>query len=105
MAAEQLTTTQGLRIIAGESPEWTGDDDIYADKTRHVRAGRRIVRTCIEAMRVSGTICEWEEWTGIALPDSGNYVIPLALAPLTVNRETDQATYLEPNVWVEHRVG
>jgi hypothetical protein len=24
MAAEQLTTTQGLRIIAGESPEWTG---------------------------------------------------------------------------------
>jgi hypothetical protein len=56
-------------------------------------------------MRVSGTICEWEEWTGIALPDSGNYVIPLALAPLTVNRETDQATYLEPNVWVEHRVG
>ena len=65
MAAEQLTTTQGLRIIAGESPEWTG----------------------------------------IALPDSGNYVIPLALAPLTVNRETDQATYLEPNVWVELRVG
>jgi len=56
-------------------------------------------------MRVSGTISEWEEWTGIALPEQGDYVIPLALAPLTVNRETNQATHLEPNVWVEHRVG
>jgi hypothetical protein len=56
-------------------------------------------------MRVSGTICEWEEWTGIAWPEQGDYVILLALAPLTVNRETNQATHLEPNVWVEHRVG
>ena len=105
MTTEQLTTAQDLRIIAHESPEWTGSDDIYADKTRHLRAGRRIVRTCIEAMRVSGTISEWEEWTGIALPEQGDYGIPLALAPLTVNRETNQATHLEPNVWVEHRVG
>ena len=70
----------------------------------HVRAGGRIVKACPQAMRIHGTISEWESWTGLALPDSGDYIIPQALAPLSVDRAANKAIYLEPNVWVEHLV-
>jgi hypothetical protein len=53
-------------------------------------------------MRISGTVAEWEGWTGLPLPESGEYVFPQGLAPLSVDREQDLAVYFEPNVWVEH---
>jgi len=45
---------------------------------------------------------EWETWTGLALPESGEYVFPRGLAPLTVDRDADVAGYWEPNVWMIH---
>jgi hypothetical protein len=38
----------------------------------------------------------------MALPDSGDYVIPDGLSVLTVDRAGDRATYAEPNVWLRH---
>ena len=45
---------------------------------------------------------EWEEWTGMALPESGSYVVPDALAPVSVDRERDEAVYVEPGLWMLH---
>jgi hypothetical protein len=55
-----------------------------------------------EAMRIVGTVGEWEEWTGMPLPESGSYVVPDGLAPLSVDRERDEAVYVEPGVWMLH---
>src|SRR4029079_7889534 len=42
----------------------------------HVRAGGRIVRPEPMSMRITGTIAEWQEWTGMAFPDSGDHIVP-----------------------------
>jgi GNAT superfamily N-acetyltransferase len=49
-----------------------------------------------------GTVAEWEEWTEMAFPESGAYVVPGALVPVEVDRERDEGLYVEPNVWMVH---
>lgn len=68
----------------------------------HVRLGGRIVRPEPRSLRITGTVGEWERWTGMAFPESGEYVFPHGLAPLALDREADVGRYFEPNVWVEH---
>jgi GNAT superfamily N-acetyltransferase len=70
----------------------------------HVRAGARIVKIAPISMAVPGTIAEWSEWTGMNFAHSGDIVVPGALVPVHVSREQDQAVYVEPNLWVHHRV-
>lgn len=53
-------------------------------------------------MQITGPVADWEAWTGLAFPESGSYVFPAGLAPLTVDREEDRGSYWEPNVWVIH---
>lgn len=54
------------------------------------------------SMVISGSVAEWEMWTGRCFPDSGPYVIPGALVPITIDREANVGIYLEPNVWMVH---
>jgi hypothetical protein len=35
-------------------------------------------------------------------PESGVYVFPECLAPLTIDVEADVGRYWEPNVWMRH---
>jgi len=71
----------------------------------HVRLGARIVRGSPRAMTIRGTVAEWERWTGMAFPDSGDYVVPFAAAPVHIDREADHGVYYDPNIWVVHDVG
>ncbi len=68
----------------------------------HTRIGGRIVRPEPRSLRITGTVAEWEAWTGMAFPETGEYVFPEGLAPLLVDRERDVGRYWEPNVWFEH---
>ena len=70
----------------------------------HVRAGARIVKIAPRSMVVAGTLAEWSEWTGISFDRSGDVVVPGALSPIHVSREQNHAVYIEPNLWVHHRV-
>jgi GNAT superfamily N-acetyltransferase len=70
----------------------------------HVRRGGRILKPCHAAMKIVGTVSEWEEWTGLRFFESGNYVVPGALLPVTIHLEEDVGEYIEPNVWVVHEV-
>jgi GNAT superfamily N-acetyltransferase len=70
----------------------------------HVRAGARIVGIAPCSMIVAGTISEWREWTGIDFSRSGDIVVPGALSPVHVALEHDHAVYVEPNLWVHHRI-
>ncbi len=70
----------------------------------HVRLGARILKPCHEAMTIRGTLAEWEKWTGLKFPQSGQYYIPGALNPMEMNVEKDEGLYIEPNVWMVHPI-
>ena len=71
----------------------------------HLRAGGRIEKVARRSMVIPGTVEEWREWTGLPFDQSGPVVVPRALAPVHCDLEQGVATYVEPNVWVVHRIG
>jgi hypothetical protein len=83
---------------------WTHSDGFPFDPWMrvHARIGGEILRTAPRSLKISGTVSEWEQWTGMVFPESGTYVIPDGLAPVAVDRETDLGLYWEPNVWMRH---
>jgi hypothetical protein len=70
----------------------------------HVGLGGEVVQVCPSSMVITGTVAEWEEWTAMRFPDSGAYVVPGALVPVDIDRNDDKGRYVEPNVWVRHRL-
>ncbi len=70
----------------------------------HTRLGGKIIRVCPESMLIEGTVAEWENWTEMKFPESGKYIVPGALVPITIDRENDRGEYTEPNVWMAHRL-
>jgi len=70
----------------------------------HVRLGGRIVKVAPCSMTVAAPLADWRRWTGLAFDRGGEVIVPGALAPVHVSLAQDHAVYVEPNVWVEHRV-
>lgn len=70
----------------------------------HARLGAEILGPCLRSMTITGTVAEWERWTGMRFPESGRYVLPEALVPVSIDREADTGTYVEPNVWLKHEL-
>ena len=56
---------------------WRRADGTHPDPwlRTHERLGADIVKVAPESVVVTGTVAEWEEWTGLALPESGTYVV------------------------------
>jgi len=84
--------------------EWKREDGEPFDPwiRVHTRRGGRIVKPIPHSLRITGTVAEWSQWTGIAFPADGDYVFPRGLAPLSVDRARDLGSYWEPNVWIVH---
>jgi hypothetical protein len=87
-----------------EYATWTRADGLPFDPwiRIHVRLGGRLSRPEPASMHITGTVAEWESWTGMDFPASGRYVVPGACAPVSIDREADTGSYLDPNVWVIH---
>ncbi len=85
---------------------WTRDDGAPFDPWLrvHWRAGGEILHIAHPSMVCHGTVDEWEEWTGMAFPESGDYVVSDALAPIQIDRRMNIGRYVEPNVWVHHPI-
>jgi GNAT superfamily N-acetyltransferase len=83
---------------------WRRDDGLLFDPWMrvHERLGAEILEPEPESLRITGSVAEWESWTDMAFPDSGEYVFPQCLAPLTIDRAADRGSYWEPNVWMLH---
>ncbi len=86
--------------------EWRRNDGKLLDAwlRTHAQAGAEIVKVAPTSMRISGSVGDWESWTGLRFPDSGSYVVPGALVPVEIDRERDEGVYVEPNVWMHHRL-
>lgn len=86
--------------------EWRRDDGKLFDAwlRTHEQAGAKLLRVAHRAMRISGSVADWESWTGMRFPESGSYVVRGALVPVEIDLERDEGVYVEPNVWMHHRV-
>jgi GNAT superfamily N-acetyltransferase len=85
---------------------WKRDDGAPFDPWLrvHRRLGAEFMKVAPEAITVTGTVAEWEEWTGMRFPESGEYIIPGALQPVQIDREHDTGRCDDPNIWMRHPV-
>jgi GNAT superfamily N-acetyltransferase len=83
---------------------WRRDDGQLLDPWMrvHERLGARIATPLPRSLRITGTVAEWESWTGMAFPESGDYVFPEGLSTVQIDRDADLGSYWEPNVWMVH---
>ena len=70
----------------------------------HWRLGARVLGVAARSMVVEGRVRDWEGWTGMGFPASGDYVVPGALTTVRIDRARDRGRYAEPNVWMLHPV-
>lgn len=70
----------------------------------HWRLGACMLRVAPEAMKVTGTVREWEQWTGMRFLQTGRYVIQGALEPVRIDLQRNRGVYFEPNIWMSHAV-
>jgi len=85
---------------------WENEKGLPFDRwlrIHHVLGGT-MIKVCQQSMTISGTLEDWQSWTGQVFPGSGDYIVPGALNPVCVDHGAGLATYVEPNIWVVHRV-
>ena len=68
----------------------------------HTGMGARIGPAIPRSMRITGTVGEWESWTRVQFPETGDYVFPAGLTTVHIDRDRDRGEYWEPNVWIIH---
>ena len=83
---------------------WRRPDGLLFDPWMrvHERLGARVLRPEAQSLRITGTVGEWETWTGMSFPESGDYWFPGGLATVHINRTDNSGRYWEPNVWMHH---
>lgn len=83
---------------------WTRGDGAHIDPwvRTHQRLGAAILCPAPRSMVVTGTIAEWQDWAGMAFPETGRYVVPGALDLVAIDAERDQGFYAETNLWMRH---
>jgi hypothetical protein len=86
--------------------ELTRDDGLPIDAwlRTHARAGGVIDSVAPTSMAITGTLEEWRTWTGLPFDRAGEVEVPGALVPVLCVPEHDYAVYVEPNVWMRHRL-
>lgn len=86
--------------------EWKRSDGALFDPWLrvHWRLGAQPLRVAPNTLTVEGTVEEWEDWTKMAFPESGLYVVPGALQPVNIDREKNEGRYEDPNYWMIHSV-
>ncbi len=80
-----------------EYATWKRDDGLSIDPwiRTHQRMGATILKPAPDSIVVTGTVAEWESWTGMPFPISGSYFVPGALNLVEVDRDRDTGSYHE----------
>jgi len=81
---------------------WEREDGLPFDPwlRLHTRLGAEMLAVAPRSLDITGTVPEWEEWTGMRFAEDGDFVVPGALVP--VRFENGVGRYVEPNVWMRH---
>lgn len=70
----------------------------------HVRAGGAVEAVAPASMTIGGSVEQWREWTGLPFDTDGPVEVEGALVPVHCDASRGYAVYVEPNVWVRHRL-
>jgi hypothetical protein len=83
---------------------WTRPDGSPFDPwvRTHTRLGARVGPAIPRSLHITGTVSQWETWTGMPFPETGDYVFPAGLATVHIDRDRDLGEYWEPNIWIIH---
>jgi GNAT superfamily N-acetyltransferase len=84
---------------------WTRHDGFHLDPW--VRTHQRLGATILgpsgpHSQAITGTVAEWEDWTKLAFPETGQYVVPDALDLVQIDCQRDRGTYFETSLWMRH---
>ena len=85
--------------------EWRRDDGELFDPwlRSFERMGFTMIKSEPASTVIEGSVAQWEEWTDLCFPVSGEYWIPGGLSTLLIDLEKDRGVHNEPHVWCEHR--
>lgn len=94
------------KISIEEYIRWKRTDKLPFDPwiRVHVKLGGKVIKPCHRAMYISGSISDWENWTGLKFPKKGEYLIEGALTPIKIDYSKNIGEYIEPNVWIAHEI-
>ena len=83
---------------------WTREDGLPLDPwlRTHVRLGATLLAPAPASQTMTGSVADWEKWTGMLFPSTGTYTIPDGLTTLDIDRDADTGIYIEPNIWLRH---
>ena len=83
---------------------WQNKDGLLYDPwlRTHQRLGAAIMKCVDSTLKIEGTVEDWENWTGMIFPESGEYIVKNALQPIQIDIESNVGVYHEPNVWMQH---
>jgi len=83
----------------------TRDDGLSVDPWLrvHERLRGEILEYCHKSQRITGSIEQWEVWTGRTFQDSGEYIVEGAMLPVVIDIEKNQGLYYDLAVWIEHK--
>ena len=83
---------------------WRREDGLPFDPWLrvHERLGATVLEPEPRSLRITGTVADWESWTEMSFPETGDYWFPGGLATVAIDREVDEGRYWEPNVWMRH---
>ena len=70
----------------------------------HTRMGARTGPALPRSLHITGSVADWESWTGMRFPETGDYVFPAGLATVHIDRAAGTGDYWEPNLWLIHEV-
>jgi GNAT superfamily N-acetyltransferase len=91
--------------------EFLADKDAAGDHRdpwlrTHVRLGGEVAGIASLSMTITGTFGQWQKWTGIDFgrEPGGQVILAGGLSPVLLNHTERIAVYIEPNVWVRHRL-
>ena len=85
---------------------WRRPDGLVFDPWMrvHERLGAEVIKPEPHSLRITGTVGEWESWTQMRFPETGDYWFPGGLATVAIDLDLDRGRYWEPNVWMHHRL-
>ncbi len=61
--------------------------------------GGELIKVEPQSTVIDGTVAQWEGWTDMKFPVSGDYWVPGALSTVNIDLEKDLGRHFEPHVW------
>ncbi len=102
MVAVRPTLKEQYPLVSIEEYiQWKNADGKMFDPWLRAQAlmGSKLVKAEPQSTVIDGSVAQWEAWTKMTFPVSGDYWVPGALSTVHIDLENDLGRHYEPHVW------